>query len=117
MTGVQTCALPICNIRVVNLDEIRGITIKQAILRDIIYVVFAILSLSYLTYQLSEVNILSPQLFGYAEGSDIDKLNTIILMWTFIDIIPIFFNAKKRSFHDFIAGSVVIRSEYIQTKS
>ncbi len=113
----QTFGKMFCNIRVVDISETRGITIKQAILRDIIYVIFAILSLSYLAYQLSEVNILSPQLFGYTEGSEIDILNDILLMWAFIDIIPIFFNAKKRSLHDFIAGSVVIRSEYIQTKS
>jgi len=36
--------------------------------------------------------------------------------WFFIDVIMLLFNKRKRALHDFIAGTVVVKTDYLETR-
>jgi len=95
---------------------------KEAILRDIVTFLLAICYAVITIIALSEANTeyyesltwitkyqylvtLAPLLF-----SSYTWLSNI---WTYSELVVLLFNKRKRSLHDFIAGTVIVRAKYI----
>jgi len=103
----QTLGKMAMKIKVLDVSEARIPSFRQAFLRDIGYIVLNTLSLAYLVYL-----VLAGE---YVAGAEISSLPGRILMWAslgwfFLEIVTMATNEKRRAFHDFIAGTVVIRN-------
>lgn len=97
----QTIGKMIMGLRIYDKSEIKSITYKQAIIRDIIP--FSLLVLTQLLSYITSPNTM-------------DALSYIVLIvsfvsviWSFIEIITMLFNSKRRALHDFIAGTIVLK--------
>ncbi|MGB5492087.1 MAG: RDD family protein [Woeseiaceae bacterium] len=102
----QTVGKMAAGVKVWDKSEAREITLRQAILRDIVPAAFAIVSLIYfLGFGVSDD---SGELTRTAE---IILLSTgiIALAWWLVELSTMLFNQKRRAFHDLIAGTVVTR--------
>lgn len=103
----QTLGKMATGVKVLDIAEERIPTLRQAFIRDIGYIVLNTLSLAYLIYL-----IVAGQ---YVRGAEDMKLPGQILAWASIgwfllEIISMATNDKRRAFHDYIAGTVVIRN-------
>ena len=81
--------------------------LRQALIRDIGYIVLNMLSLSYLIYLVFAGH--------YSRGTAVTTLPGQILVWAsfgwfLLEIISMGTNDKRRAFHDLIAGTVVVRN-------
>ena len=104
-TRGQTLGKMACKIIVLDVSE-RPVTIKQAVLRDILGVVLLPFNLAIeIPRILQGVNIYEPK--------NITTIDWIIMyssgIWLLLELITMLTNDKRRALHDFIAGSVVIR--------
>jgi uncharacterized RDD family membrane protein YckC len=104
-TRGQTLGKMACKIIVLDVSE-KPLTIKQAVLRDILGVVLLPFSLAIeIPRILQGVKIYEP--------NNITTIDWIIMyssgMWLLIELITMLTNDKRRALHDFIAGSVVVR--------
>jgi uncharacterized RDD family membrane protein YckC len=108
----QTLGKMACKVKVVDVSEQKGISMKQAFLRDIILIVFGTLGMIFMipdvlsgTYPYVPESIDLSTMFwffiwGYAESA-----------WFFAEFITMLFSSKRRAVHDFIAGTVVIHKD------
>ncbi len=102
----QTIGKMALGVKVVNYKTENEITFKQALLRDCVPVIMLILLLiASLFVPIEEAGeapewlIYSMMIFGFA-----------YFLWHLLEIITMLFNEKNRAIHDFIAGTVVIRT-------
>ena len=111
----------ICNIKIYRIDG-SDIQWREAILRNsvsyVLYIFAAVItmiaiskadtehfdSLTWMTKQ-QYLMALSPVLF-----SIYSKVSTV---WTYSELFVLLFNKRKRAIHDYIAGTVIIRTQYI----
>ncbi len=102
----QTVGKMATHVKVWDKSESREITLKQSVLRDIVPVLFACISLFYFLG------------FGVTEDSgELTRTAEIILMgtgivamtWWLVEIVTMLFSKKRRALHDLIAGTVVTR--------
>lgn len=103
----QTLGKMATKIKVLDLSEDRIPSLKQAVIRDIGYIVVNTLTLVYVIYLIVEGQ--------YVKGAETTSLPGKVLMWAslgwfFLEIVTMFTNAKRRAFHDYIAGTVVTRN-------
>ncbi|WP_133273491.1 RDD family protein [Hymenobacter radiodurans] len=84
----QTLGKMAVGIKVIDVSETRGISLKQAILRDSAWIVLQ-------TFSLLSIG-----------GSITQSASSL---WALTEIITMFTNSKRRALHDFIAGTVVVR--------
>ncbi len=92
-------------IQVMDVSEKKKLTLKQAVLRESIYIVVEIVLLVSLflvvlqtgRYQLTGTTLLITTAFQYAS-----------LGWFLIEIISLWTNKKRRSVQDYLADSVVL---------
>ena len=104
----QTLGKMAARVKVLDLSEERIPTIRQAFIRDIGYIVLNTLSLLYLIYLVTagrsgpgaEESSVPAQILGCAS-----------LGWFLLEVISMATNEKRRAFHDYIAGTVVVRTE------
>ena len=102
----QTLGKMAMGVKVLNLSEDRIPTFRQAFIRDICYVALNVLALASLTYLVlthqyghdTAATSLPDQIIGYSS-----------LGWFLLEIISMATNDKRRAFHDYLAGTVVIR--------
>jgi uncharacterized RDD family membrane protein YckC len=103
----QTLGKMVMQVKVLDVAEDRIPTFRQAFLRDIGYVVLNTFSLVYLIYLV---------LVGeYVRGAEISSVPGQILNWAsfgwfLLEVISMTTNQKRRALHDYIAGTVVIRT-------
>ena len=102
----QTVGKMMTYIKVVDTSEAKGVTFMQAVLRDIVPVLFAIVSAIYLAvYGVSvddaEMTITAQEILNATSG--------VALAWWLAEIVTMLFNRKRRAVHDFIARTVVVR--------
>jgi len=89
-----------CNLRILDHKTEQPITFKQAFLRDSIPVALA---LAFFVIYLSEPT-------EEKDARLILVLSGIYMLWFLAEILTMLTNSKRRALHDFIAGTVVVRT-------
>jgi uncharacterized RDD family membrane protein YckC len=109
----QTVGKMVTKVRVVDFRTEQRITYRQALLREGIPVLMSIGELVYLIYLI----IHNPELEkSIKEGKSDDLfialslLSIIPLLWFIVEVVTMLTNEKRRALHDFIAGTVVVRT-------
>jgi uncharacterized RDD family membrane protein YckC len=104
----QTIGKMICKVIVLDVSE-RSLNMKQAVLRDILGVIFLPISLATdIPRIIRGVNMNTP-----TNITTIDWIVTFSMFgWFVIELVTMLTNNKRRALHDFIASSVVIRKPY-----
>ena len=94
----QTIGKKITSIKVVqNQDENKLLSFRQSFMRDSIGVAIFLLQILILVFNYGDTEI----------GEQIISLSTLV--WIVAEMVTMLFNNKRRSIHDFIANSVVIK--------
>jgi uncharacterized RDD family membrane protein YckC len=108
----QTIGKRVTKVRVVDAVSEQQITYTQAWVREGIPMLLTLGVLGYEVCQILNGAILPP----YQKGEDI-KLNghfgllaALPAIWYFAEVLTMLTNSKRRALHDFIAGTVVIRT-------
>lgn len=101
----QTVGKMVCKIKVVSVDTEEDISFRAAIIRDSIPLVVALI-LVIINFDFF-MNISKTTELKF---SDIPWLTIVPFVWFFAEIITMLTNAKRRALHDYIAGTVVIRT-------
>lgn len=103
LTG-QTLGKRAMGIKVMDLSETRTLTLKQAFLRDSVYVVLQFIGVFLIVRSVLNIGFYSPFEVSDAES----MLSLLSFLWFLLEIITMFSNSKRRAFHDLMAGSVVV---------
>lgn len=102
----QTLGKILLKVKVLDVSE-APISMRQAFLRDSIYIVINTAALIVSLYF-----VLSGRM---ADEDAIVTANAVLLLaallWFFAEILTCLTNAKRRAVHDFIAGTVVVKTE------
>ena len=95
---------------------------KESILRHCVYFIFSIISIGMtaMAILLADIEIYesltriekSAYLSSLSPGQNVITILTHIWVWS--EVIVLLFNKRKRAIHDFIAGTVIIKSKYIK---
>jgi uncharacterized RDD family membrane protein YckC len=102
----QTVGKMAMMVRVVDFSETKGISLKQALLRDSIWIAFSIIGFCYTL------------IIGDTDGDEsflISVIDWISTIWFLLEVTTMLTNKKRRAVHDFIAGTVAVRFEYKPT--
>ena len=103
----QTVGKMATRVRVVNALTEKPISLRRALLRDCVPILISVPLLIYNSYLLL---IESP----VRESSTLNELANwtiyIRVIWWLVEIITMLTNDKRRALHDFIAGTVVVRT-------
>jgi uncharacterized RDD family membrane protein YckC len=103
----QTFGKMLMKIKVIDVSETRNITFNQSVFRDFFYLlsfVFFVFLSVYVTVT-GEVSLFASSLF--------DGFGYVSFVWFILEIVTCLFNQKRRALHDFIAGTVVVRTDYL----
>ena len=101
----QTLGKMACKVIVLDVSE-QPLSMKQAVLRDILDVVLLPIGLAIDIPQI----IHGTDIYSPTAATIIDQVMLYSTMgWFAIEVITMLTNQKRRALHDFIAGSVVIR--------
>jgi len=109
----QTYGKMVCYVKVVDFKSEGAISFRQALVREVIPILTSLGILGYEIYALL-TGILSPE--AVARG-DLGKTTPMLLLgslpglWFFAEVITMLTNEKRRALHDFLAGTVVIRTD------
>ena len=96
-----------CNLRILDHKTERPISFQQAILRDAIPLVLIITLCVY--------SIITP---SRLEGMTLPLyISAAFGLWFLAEILTMLTNSKRRALHDFIAGTVVVRTNIIENFS
>lgn len=111
----QTIGKAYANIKIVSSkDESKLLTLKEAVMRDMIGIGFVSLDIIKLIILKWNPNIILE--WNYI--SIIWNISSyFIYIWLILELITMFFNKKKRSLHDFMANSVVINLGVIEEEN
>jgi uncharacterized RDD family membrane protein YckC len=102
----QTYGKWVVGIQVMDVSETRKLTLRQAVLRDIFEWILALIGTLYYGYLVLRNNTEHSLITDYAEFS-----NNPFWIWTLIELVSMLTNRKRSALHDFIAGSVVVRTK------
>jgi uncharacterized RDD family membrane protein YckC len=105
----QTIGKRVAGIRVMNVDEDRIPSLRQAFLRDIGTVIPGALAMFYTIYLIVTHSYTIETL---TSGTFLEILNYANGAWFLLEITTMFLNEKRRAFHDLIAGTVVVHTAY-----
>ena len=104
----QTVGKMATGIRVLSLSE-GQLTLRQAVLRDIVPILFSLMSLVFWLPRIIQGEN------SYGETSALTWVDEVAifgsLIWFAVELATMLTNQKRRAIHDFIAGSVVVRVE------
>ena len=103
----QTLGKMATGVKVLDVSEEQIPTLRHAFIRDSGYIVLNTFSLAYLIYLVAAGQ--------YVRGAEVSNIPGQILGWAafgwfLLEIISMATNPKRRAFHDFIAGTVVVRN-------
>ena len=102
----QTLGKWVATVKVLDVSETRTLTLRQALYRDSFYLLVTTAGLVYYIFLLTRTDDPLSVLNDYTSFSD-----NPIFWWTLIELITMLTNAKRRALHDFLAKSVVVRTE------
>jgi uncharacterized RDD family membrane protein YckC len=102
----QTLGKMAFHVKVVDVTE-RAITVAQAIRRDIVPLMLAVVGVVQDSVSIlrGENLLLSPRPVGWFEGT----MFFVTVGWFCAEVLTLLANRKRRAVHDFIAGTVVVR--------
>jgi uncharacterized RDD family membrane protein YckC len=103
----QTLGKKWMDVRVIDKSETKLLTLKQAFMRDSIYIVLEMIGLIVLISKIIQLGE-----YPFRESIINYYLNWLTTLWFVLEIASMLTNEKRRAIHDFLAGSVVIRDEY-----
>lgn len=113
----QTLGKMACKVMVVDHKTEKRITYRQAFLRDCIPILLAGISLAaaYLDSNFREYGQMTPLEMHQINPGGFNNFGFVLagsisLIWYLAEIITMLTNSKRRALHDFIAGTVVIRT-------
>ncbi|WP_207532973.1 RDD family protein [Desertivirga arenae] len=102
----QTFAKATLNIRLVDISESGGITLKQALLRECVWIAIEVFAL--MAYLIRTINSAS-------ELPWLDMIESVgssfATIWFILEVVTVLTNKNRRSIGDYIAGTIVIRTE------
>jgi uncharacterized RDD family membrane protein YckC len=107
----QTIGKRVMGVKVLDRAGAR-LSMKQAVLRDSFYVVYTMVSLAIdLPAVASGRNPYDPETASLATLGLARILSlSATMLWSFIEVVTMLTNEKRRALHDFIAGTVVVRT-------
>ncbi len=93
----------VLRIKVLDISETKLLSLKQAILRDSLYLVIQLIGLLYFLYLVAKTGNLDIIIMDYRNFIDYSFLG-----WMALELLSMLTNEKRRAIHDWLAGSVVI---------
>jgi len=102
----QTLGKSVMNIKVVNYSTEENISFKQSVFRESPWVILSVLST---TCYLLQYFLGYDSITGF-NGLLLAFASTFGTYWWFLEMITMFTNSKRRAIHDFLGGTVVVRS-------
>lgn len=102
----QTIGKWVAGVKVLDRSETKTLTLSQSVYRDSFYLLVATCGLGYHSYLLAGSNNAEDTISNFS----LISYNTI-LGWTLLELITMLTNPKRRAVHDYLARSVVVRSE------
>lgn len=109
----QTVGKMVTRVKVVDAKTEEPISFRRAFLRDVIPILILFPFFAHLLYQLitgAEYPEIQSKLDLSEPASGIAWTTFIALIWWFAEIVTMLTNEKRRALHDFIAGTVVVRT-------
>jgi uncharacterized RDD family membrane protein YckC len=103
----QTYGKKWMNIRVVDKEESRLLTLEQSFKRDSIYILLETIGVMIISFQIVQLGRMPSDKALITQI--IDWLATI---WFLLELATMLTNEKRRALHDLLANSVVIKEEY-----
>jgi len=98
----QTLGKMVLNVKLVDLSEIESVTLRQAFMRDMVGIIITVSGLIYFIFSLSSVQVIT-------EHYD-DFMQPWVFYWLLIELVTMLSNPKRRAIHDFIARTVVVKT-------
>ncbi len=101
----QTVGKMVCGVMVIDLTQTRALSTKQAILRDSLSYGFsaaAFVLLAMIAAMDSEGDRWAALAFGFGLGF-------AVIAWSLGEVLTTLTNSRRRSLHDFIAGTLVVK--------
>lgn len=108
----QTYGKRVCKIRVVDHQTEGAISFKQAFLRESIPVLVTLGIVGYEGYLILSGEMTQDAVIKgeYASQTSFQVLTLLPLLWFVAEVITMLTNEKRRALHDYIAGTVVVRT-------
>lgn len=111
----QTVGKMVCKVKIVDFKTEGKIGMRQAILRDSVPLLISIPLFLYhsflvLSGQLNFRDIFDPETLLESGNLRLSLIFWIPMIWFLAEIITMLTNKKRRALHDFVAGTVVIRT-------
>jgi len=111
----QTYGKMACKVRVVDFRTEGPLTFRQAFLREGIPIAVSVGIVGYEIYAIA-TGVLSPA--AIARGEFVKHpafwlLATMPLLWFIAEVVTMLTNEKRRALHDYIAGTVVVRTNVL----
>ena len=102
----QTIGKWVAGVKVLDISETKTINLRQSILRDSFYLTVELIGFFYFIFMV----VKNGDTQYFFDGFN-DFAGTPFLIWTLLELITMFTNTKRRAIHDFLAKSVVVRTE------
>lgn len=93
----------VTGVKVLGISETTLLSLKQAILRDSVYLVIQVIGMLYFLYLVSKTGDLDIIIMDYRNFIDYS-----FLCWMALELLSMLTNEKRRAIHDWLGGSVVI---------
>ncbi|QNA46628.1 RDD family protein [Lacibacter sediminis] len=93
----------VVRIKVLDISETKLLSLKQAFLRDSLYLIIQIIGLLYFLFLVAKTGDLDIIIMDYRNFIDYS-----FLCWMLLELLSMLTNDKRRAIHDWLAGSVVI---------
>ena len=102
----QTIGKWVAGVKVLDISGTQTINLRQSILRDSFYLTVEVIGFFYFIFLV----VKNGDTQYFFDGFN-DFAGTPFLIWTLLELITMFTNNKRRAIHDFLAKSVVVRTE------
>ena len=102
----QTIGKAAANVKVIDHKTEKDITFKQALLRDCVPIAF----LAFIIIIQSLITISPDAEIPTWYTNSLLTFIFVLFTWHLLEIITMLFNKKNRAIHDYIAGTVVVRT-------
>ena len=102
----QTIGKWVAGVKVLDISETKRINLKHSIFRESFYLTIELIGFFYFIFMVFKTG--DTQYF-FKDFNNFAQ--TPFLVWTSLELITMFTNSKRRAIHDFLAKSVVVRTE------